>query len=224
MNPRVYNFSQDNDYHTQRNNALIPHASCNTTSMVMALKQAGRDLPAPDGVQPEDHLTGFLRGEKGMEALRRLAPWAIDKATGEALYPPNEVHAVLTWGVNELLGEEVSTFRVDWDLDELIQELTAGAGVVLSGSFPLQGGGELSHVVSLAGYRIAYPQGNEPDSFPPKFEQLTQLFIDDPYGNYLTSYTDHHGNNTPMSPIDFMQIMKRSGDRKKWAHVIRPAV
>ena len=217
MNKRVYNFSKDSEYHTQRNNKLIPYASCNTTSMVMALKQAGWDPPAPAGVQPEDHLSAFLRGEKGMEALRRLAPWAVDKATGAALYPPNEVHAVLSWGVNALIGEKVSTFRVDWDIEVLIQELAGGAGVVLSGLFSLRGGCELNHVVSFAGYQLAHPKCQ------PKFDQMTKLFIDDPYGNYLTSYMDHHGNNTPMSRIDFMRIMKPSGSRRKRAHVIRAA-
>ena len=156
-----------------------------------------------------------------MDALRRLAPWAIDNASGQAIYPPNEVHAVLSWGVNELLNEPVSTFRVDWNPDELIQELTNGAGVVLSGTFPLKSGGELNHVVSLAGYRI---DNSREGSRSPRFAQLSGLYIDDPYGNYLTGYADRHGNNTPMSPEDFMRIMKRSGDWRKWAHVIRPAV
>lgn len=192
--------------------------------MVMGLKQAGWEFPHPQGVQPEDHLTAFLRGDAGVEALRRLAPWAVDKATGDLLFPPNEVHAVLTWGVNELMGQEVSSFRTDWDVDGIIASVTEGCGVVLSGRFPLAGGGELRHMVSLSGYRIKSVRDGSQVGMPPRFNQLDQLYIDDPYGDWNTNYNDHHGNNSPMTPEQFMQIMNTSGSRQKWAHIIRPAV
>lgn len=217
---RTRNFSKDSNYHTQRNNAQIPFSSCNTTSMVMALKQAGWNIPAPAGVQPEDHLTTFLRGDCGMGALARLAPWAIDRVTKTALYPPNEVHAVLSWGVNELLQEEVSVFRTDWLVDELPAALTDGCGIVLSGTFPLPDGGELGHVVSLAGYITAEESHGEDT---PSFSNLDMLLLDDPYGDWRTGYHDHRGNDTPMAPTDFMQIMKPAGSRRKWAHRIVPA-
>jgi hypothetical protein len=37
---KTYNYSIDSEYHSQRNNQIIPHLSCNTTSVIMAIKQA----------------------------------------------------------------------------------------------------------------------------------------------------------------------------------------
>jgi len=43
----VFNYSKDNDYHTQINNRRLPLSTCNTTSMIMALKQAGVEASFP---------------------------------------------------------------------------------------------------------------------------------------------------------------------------------
>lgn len=213
MRSQNFNFSKDSEYHSQRNNELIPHGSCNTTSMVMALLQAGWKLPCPGGIQPEDYLTEFLRGEKGYEALRRLAPWAVDRSSvGEKyIYPPNEVHACLAWAVNTIIGTDVCQFMIDIDIDEMAGLLAGGFGIVLSGAFPV-GDGELHHVVSLSGYDID------------KTGLTDRFIIDDPYGNWKTRYLNIHGNNISMTREEFISIMKEQNNTKKWAHIIRPQV
>jgi len=178
--------------------------------MVMALEQAGYTLPTPTGVQPEDHLTSYLTGPEGKAALARIAPWAVGK-NGQILFPPNEVHACLAWAVNKMLNDRIVNFSTDVDVDKILRSLICGSGIVLSGSFPVSGG-ELNHVVSLSGYRASCSDA--------KFSDLDCLYIDDPYGNYQTGYNDHRGNDVPMSPQDFMKIMKRPGERRKWAHII----
>ncbi len=198
-------FSRDSQYHTQRNNALIPLESCNTTSLVMALKQAGWDLPHPEGMQPEDYLTSRLQSDESLERMRSITPWAFD-ADGTVLYPPNEVHAMLRLAVNQWAGRDIDTFRTDWDLDELLGSLSRGCGIVLSGIFRVNGR-VLNHMVSLAGF----------------YSDLSGYIIDDPFGDYRTGYADHHGNNVVVSHDDFMRIFKITGSRSKWAHVIAPA-
>jgi hypothetical protein len=73
----VVNYSKDSEYHSQRNNKIIPHSSCNATSMIMALKQAGVRLPFPDRYQPEDYLSLFLQSDLAKEKMKELAPWAL---------------------------------------------------------------------------------------------------------------------------------------------------
>ena len=147
----VYNFSKDIDYHTQRNNKVIPLGSCGTTSMVMALKQAGIDLESPKkNQQPEDYLTELLSGEKAVEQMRHLASWAFDR-NGEAVYPPNEVHVMLEWVVNEITQVGVDRFSTSFSIEEICEHLLNHGGVVLSGFFPVDTG-DLNHMVNLAGF------------------------------------------------------------------------
>lgn len=218
---RIRNFSRKDDYHTQRDNALIPHASCNATSMVMALKQAGWEPPEARGMQPEDYLTHFLQSEEGYAAMRRLAPWAFDNTTNEPLYPPNQVHAVLSWGVNELLGREISRFSTDRPFEGLIDALHKGCGVVLSGVFPTASGGELRHVVSLAGYILKSEYESLPESKPATRDQISEMIIDDPYGDYISGYQNHHGADIRMPMDDFVSLIRQPG-YVKWAHIVSP--
>lgn len=198
--------SRPSDYHSQRNNTLIPHASCNTTAMVMALKQAGYLLPFPSDVQPEDYLTEFLLSERSYATMYTLAPWAFDRSSGEPLYRPNEVHVMLRWAVNTLLGGAVDSFATTWIIEDLCRMVGAGAGVVVSGVFPSEGG-ELNHMVSLAGYA----------------EDMSAFLIDDPYGDFHTGYRDYHGNDVVVTREEMLRIFKVQNSRRTWAHVIRSA-
>ena len=150
----VVNYSKDIDYHTQRNNRLIPHSSCNSTSMIMALKQAGVSFPSPPGIQPEDYLTKYLNSKQALTRMKTLTPWAVDRKTGEPLYPPQEVHALMEWAVNTLLGKEVIRFSTSTPLKDIISHIDNGGGAVLSGRFPHYSHGPIDHMVSLAGYMV----------------------------------------------------------------------
>ena len=192
------NYSKDFDYHSQRNNAVVPFSSCNTTSMVMALKQAR--WPVPDrGAQPEDELSRFLRTPEALEKQKELAPWSVDA------YPPQQVHTCLEWGTNEWVGGDADRFRMNVAPLDLITALETGGGVVLSGRFPMPGGIELGHIVSLAGY--VRTKG-----------EITHWIIDDPYGDWYSEYKHHRGNDIEFSLENFNKIFMR--DDGYWAHII----
>jgi len=198
----ISNFSSGIPYHTQRNNQVVPYASCNTTSMIMALKQAGRDLPPCYDKQPEDELSRFLRTQEAFQKQKELAGWSV------GAYAPQEVHAVLEWGVNQWMGAEVDSFMTSARTADLLVELDSGGGAVLSGRFPMPSG-DLGHIVSLAGW-ISNEHG-----------EIEQWIIDDPYGNWHTGYTDYRGNDVLLSTNEFKRIFDRSGDGEYWAHLIR---
>ena len=222
---QTWNFSIDSEYHTQRNNMLIPLESCNTTSMVMAIEQAGYELDPGRYDQPEDRLTAFLQTDEAYSEMRKQAPWAFNEKTGEALYRPNEVHQMLTWAVNQLFHESVSIFRTDWESREIVHWLLTGGGVVLSGKFPLPSGKALSHVVSLAGFILDEPATK--DKLLDDHEsgwRVTQWIIDDPYGDWHSGYSDHHGNNTQLSADEWLKVIKQTDSLKKWAHFIHPTL
>ena len=177
----VVNYSRDSDYHSQRNNALVPHSSCNATSMIMALKQAGWDLPEsifPQGRQPEDVLTAFLLSEEAEAKTRKLAPWAWDRSTGRINWPPYEIHCVMEWVVNHLLGKKAVGFYESITFEQIIKALDARCGVVLSGFFPYKNNRRINHMVSVAGYMKH--QGI-----------IDYLILDDPFGDYQTRYRSH---------------------------------
>ena len=193
----IVNYSKDIDYHTQINNKFVPYKSCNTTSIVMALKQAKIKLPPHVG-QPEDALTELLTTDEAYKIQKVLAPWSIDQ------YAPQEVHPVLEWGVNKWIGRTVDRFYSNTKIEDLQELLVTGKGVVLSGTFPLPNK-ELHHIVSLAGYI--------------KEETITHYIIDDPYGNWFANYADPHGNNIQL-PIDtFIDIFDK-GINQYWTHII----
>ena len=189
------NYSKNIPYHSQRNNMIIPHSSCNTTSMIMALKQAGHHCSFGEG-QPEDILTKLLLTKKYWEMMDKLNP----KFKGQG-YRPNEIHACLCAATNVIIGSPVDFFSTEIPIIEIKNHLENGGGVVLSGKFKLTNGKVLNHIVSLAGY------GD--DGF----------LIDDPYGNFRSDYADHHGNDIFITNEEFVTIFKGT-ETTKWAHLI----
>lgn len=194
----MINYSKDSEYHTQVNNKVFPHSTCNTTSMIMALKQAGYECDFSNTEQPEDVLTKLLQTEKYWLMMDRL-----NSDLRKQDYRPNEIHACLREATNEIIGKQVDYFSVEVPVLRIKQHLTSGGGVVLSGRFRLSDGTVLNHIVSLAGY------GD--DCF----------IIDDPYGNFRTDYKDRRGNNIVITEDEFFTIFKGS-ELYKWAHLIQP--
>lgn len=201
------NYSKGSDYHTQRNNRVVPWSSCNTTAAIMALKQAGYGMPRHSEDQPEDALTNYLRRPEAYQAMQRLAPWAFDLKNNMPIYPPQEVHAVLEWGVNSWIGHDADRFTTRATAADLLGYLDTNGGVMLSGRFPMPGG-EMGHIVSLAGYILAG-------------EQLTHWIIDDPYGDWHTNYSSAKGNDIAIDASEFEEIFERPGGI--WAHLIESA-
>jgi hypothetical protein len=90
----VYNFSRDSEYHTQINNKVISAETCNTTSMIMAHRQAEhKPIFAMDGEQPEDCLTSFLlKHPESRERMKYMYPWFVERNI-----PAYEVHEMLLY-------------------------------------------------------------------------------------------------------------------------------
>ena len=200
-----HNFSRNSDYHTQRNNLKVPFASCNTTSMVMALKQAGWKVPEDGVTQPEDALTEFLSTPAARDRQKAVAPASM------GAYRPQEVHAVLEWGTNAWLHDTPDSFTTQATSKDLVATLKSGGGVVLSGRFPMDPPeADLGHIVSVAGY-IELESEHE----------VTRWILDDPYGDWHTRYKVHRGNDIQFTRDEFTRIFDRKGDGHYWAHLIR---
>ena len=70
-------------------------------------------------------------------------------------------------------------------------------------------------MISLAGYVTDYTKKKTLD-------HITHFIIDDPYGNYHTSYESHKGNNVIMRKTEFLLYMNPGGNHAmKWAHLIK---
>jgi hypothetical protein len=113
----------------------------------------------------------------------------------------------MEWAVNTLLNKDVVHFSTKTPLQEIISHIDNRKGVVLSGRFPLNKG-TIDHMVSLAGYMKYH-------------NQITYLLIDDPYGDYKTSYRSHRGNNIPLPIEEAQTILKPIGIKdKNWAYLV----
>ena len=213
----IINNLDESDYNKQRDNKRYPLETCGPTSMAMALLQAGHSIPIKLGEDPADTITTFLTSERYYEKMYRIL------GTQETQWKPFNIHALLTEGVNELLGEKVSRFRTDWDFLGILFNIVRGGGAVLSGDFTLPDGRELGHMVSLAGFRTK--QRNIMDVRSPSeidLKLVESFIIDDPYGDWHTGYNDHHGNNIEFSPTNFNNIFRvQKNMLKKWAHLVR---
>lgn len=193
------NYSKGIPYHSQRNNEVIPFSSCNSTSMIMALKQAGYDCNFGEG-QPEDILTTLLLTEKYWQMMDSLNP----RLRGQD-YRPNEIHGCLSAAANELLGDSIVKFSTTTPINKIKDCLVDGGGAVLSGRFKLSNGKTLNHIVSLAGFGS------------------NGYIIDDPFGNWKTDYIDHRGNDIMLTNDEFLTVFKGTY-ASKWAHLIKRAV
>lgn len=217
-----HDFSKHDDYHTQRNNARWPHGTCLATSLVMAAKQAGWAVDqVPDGVQPEDEIAELCHSTEARDLIETEYPWALD-TEGNLTVAPHTIHGVANWALRQVLAREVeqtrrtARFETSLMLDEVVDMVSRGYGIALSGSFDLENGDSLNHVVSIAGFTVA-----EGEDLP---EGITKLIIDDPYGNYHTGYRDVHGNGIEMAfgSGGALDIFKPVGEEAKWAHIVAP--
>lgn len=214
---KEYNFSKRGDYHTQINNKKVPLRSCNTTSAIMALKQAGISYSVPEGIQDEDYLTSILESDEAYALQEKNYSWSVGK------WRPQEVHGLLQWGINKLVGSNVDFFSTHVSFQDLIKNLLQGNGVILSGTFDLDNGKELAHMVSLAGFTSSQPGLTKSvTSEEIDVSSIGKLIIDDPYGDFRTNYKSHKGNDIQLDVTEFNSIFKTQGDlRKKWAHLVK---
>jgi len=211
MKPIKIQISNDTDYHTQRNNKRSPMASCNTTSAIMMLKASNVDFKFPDYMQEEDYLTMITESDEAFELMKKNYSWAIKGG-----YRPAEVHGVLEWAINKLVGEKIDTFSAETTLEKLIFQLLNGKASLVSGRFT-DGG----HIVCLVGFItnqqniLQVKQENEIN-----LNEVTHFIIDDPYGDPLTDYKNHKGNNIELTKELFDWYTKEYNKNSKWAHIL----
>jgi len=208
------NLSKDFDYHTQRNNKYVPMASCNTTALIMALISSNISFDYPAGMQPEDYLTSLLQSKEAFDEMKKIAPWAVKDG-----YPPQEVHVMLEWAVNQkLVGRKVDVFTTNATIQDLLFNiLKKESTCAVSGYFTKSG-----HIVTLVGFESkqknieSIKRAEEID-----LDKVKDLIVDDPYGNYHKDYKDYHGNNIKFSLQEFADLTKTKHSlTAKWAHMI----
>ncbi len=216
------NLSEGKDYHTQRNNRTDPLGTCSTTSLVMALKDSGIELPDCAGRQEEDVLAEFiLNSPEIAEAFKQDYPSEFEKGTHAYEIPP-----LRSLGVNLWLGREVNRFSWVAGIQDVILSLIMGKACVMSGMWPYKNAlGEqrdISHVVCVCGFESA--QDNVLDARDPRgiaIDLMVSFIIDDPYGDYRTGYRDTRGNDVIVPFRDFIRITKEQGSvSRKWVNFI----
>lgn len=216
---------EDSAWRSQRDNKLFALSACNVTSMVMAAHQAGYDVERFEegGEQAEDVLMTICRSKPVEDFTKKNTPWAWNSKKRSWNFPPNEVHASLSFALNKMLDKDVSVFKTSYRLLDIAQTLLDSGGAVVSGVFELEDGRELGHVVSVSGIKYKGTGVASFDKHYIKEADIKGFYIDDPYGDYTTNYTNTHGNNIYMSISDFIRIFRKSGTSTKWAHLIRKA-
>lgn len=214
----IINKSKDVDYNKQRDNKIYPIETCGPTSMAMALVQAGYTYWLKENKDPADVITEFLTTDQAYKRMYDIL------GTKETSWKPFNIHTILTWGVNELVGGEISRFKTDWSLKEILFNVLQGGGAVLPGDFILNDGRELGHIVSLAGFTTTQKNIKEVNkSIEIDLSQVKEFIIDDPYGNYLEGYNSHHGNNIHFDKETFNSVFRPNNKlERKWAHLIKP--
>ena len=215
----IFNRSKDSDYNKQRDNEILPLVTCGPTSMAMALFQAGYTNWTKKDEDPADTITKFLTTDEAYERLYSVL------GTKETNWRPFNIHSILTWGINEMLGQEVSIFKTSWSIHEVVLNLIKGGGVVLAGDFTLPDGRELGHMVSLAGFATSQQDIEQVEKTEGiSMSNIPYFIIDDPYGDYTKGYRDHHGMNIEFDFNLFYDTLRKKGDHKnRWAHLIKPA-
>lgn len=197
-------------YHTQRNNAIDPHATCQVTAAIMALRASGIPFIHPRDTQPEDHLAQILNSPEAHEKLRKEYPHFASR-------PPREVHAILSWGINKLAGKQVSIFTTRATTKELLFRIAVHkAASCLSGRWTSYG-----HVVTLVGFES--DQADLDLAHFPDFidlSKVSRIIIDDPYGDGKTGYRDPDGDDVSYTLEEFNQLSRDYGEHgRKWAHL-----
>ena len=202
----IKNNSKGKPYYTQRNNELDLAGACNVTAMIQGLTCAGWPLPSGAYKQPEDSLLHFIRHDPVI-----LKEWKRVDPHGK--YPPNEWHSLLCMGTNRFLisngivGKKIITFCEDCTLLDFKLLIDSGGVAVFSGQFKSERG-TIGHIVTGVGYQCD------------NSGTVTEIIIDDPWGDYHSLYRVHKGDDIMMPKEDFYALFKPIGSTQKRAHLI----
>lgn len=229
-------------YHTQKNNSVRPHGTCGPTSIAMALRYSGYakqlDAIIPTKEQDEDFITNFIHKDKRVIDFWKNNPqswirsayigyqkFLAGNQTAQNTMFGNEIHDILEFATNTLMGQNVDKFHYQCHIEEILFNITQGGAAVLSGVFPYKNNTKIHHVVCLAGFTTKQLDADKVDS-PEKIDisQIDSVIIDDPYGDYKKLYGSDNGDNVYMPWAEFISIMNdQSNSVSKRAHLITPS-
>ena len=221
------NVRENKDYYTQRNNKVRPYASCNVTSMIMAIDYMNIPFPTllTTDTQPEDALYDFIINDSRIdEAYRKEFPNEykayIDSGKDyKKTYPPTELHSLLSYGTNLWLGKErneITFFSLNVSLLQVLNELAKGRPMVMSGIF-----GKLHHIVCVSGFTTQQLKVKEVmDMGGIILSDIVDIIIEDPWGNYKDNYKTILGKDIHMPIEDYFSIISGTKDMK-WGHFFK---
>jgi len=243
------NNSEGKTYISQLISKEDPYNICNITSMAMMLQYNGvLDI---DGYEKDnsilfiDDVYRFINtNDDVIDYYYQVNPvlfknWFYSYKKEQIkrrkdVYTPNEVHAVLSYGMNKYIfdkmpdkyvlvdknkyvDKKICHFTENVDVTTIVEELLLGRTVVCSGVF-----NKLGHVVCVVGVELLrnYYIDEETKAIltPIELRDVKNFIIDDPYGDYHKSYTERKGNDINMKFDDFINIMKPRDSMRKWVH------
>lgn len=159
------------DYLSQRDNENHPKSTCNVTALAMLIKYYNPDFDFSPYEQLEDFLWAEINSKEGLEYYKNKFSWASKKNIN-----PNTVHGMLDWVANK--------YDIKLEMDEIFKEDLSGfldnGPLIVSTRLTSSG-----HIVLLTGYV----------DFTTEYGNHTFLIVNDPYGDYRTSYSNPNGEN-----------------------------
>lgn len=190
--------------YTQRNNTTNPERACNVSAATTAVVGAGWTPPSGKSSQDDENLMLFIRGSKECgvlcDSLNRK--WG---TSGEKYVPSEQCHEVLDLALNLWLGARVSHTVQKATVKMIMDHIDLGGTCFSSGKFPTTNG----HFVAIIDYTITAGE-----------KQPVSWTIKDPWGDYLSRYASHYGNNIIMSYDDYLKIMRPRGQVEKMMHFV----
>jgi hypothetical protein len=160
-----------------------PKAECNTTAASMGIFYAGHKMPVAYEQMP-DYLMDILDSPEGWDYLYKKFPGA--------KYNPWNSSTCIAWAVNKAIGKEICKVK-EVIFPEIVDHVKSGGAVIIGGGF--LSGGTSGHFVCIVGFKFS-DDGT-----------ITDIIIDDPYGNYNTHYKDHFDGNDIVIPVaDFIRL------------------
>lgn len=244
---KVYNVSTGHPNYSQRNNEIDSNNVCGPTNFIQGLEYSGWELDnskLPQFSQPEDKLTYFMRTNKDVLAYYKshyanmYNNWMAEaKANAKAQkkeywqvacknsYPPNEVHDVMSYGVNLFVGysakdlatmkrRPVTRFYGEFDEYEVVWQIINKGVPVVSSVDPFKNGG--GHYITIVGLEFE-DDFVEPTSYTDvtnkkiDLSKLKNYIIDNTYGKFdftNKKYIAVSGNDERIERSRFKSIIK----------------
>lgn len=212
------NISLGHPYKSQRDNIIAPIETCNTTSMAMGLIYSKKIDPSKyekNNKQLEDLLTEFIQNDpEVLDFYKKSHPneynaW-INNKTVKSSIPPNQMHDILSFGVNKFVGRKVTQFSTKVSITEIFMEIVKKKNaVVTSGVWA-----GLGHITCTVGVVYSTPKSGGIN--------ILYMINDDPYGNPMVGYKGPGGKlgNDLIIPIDYWNYSVRNQNdlNNKWCH------